>query len=265
LYIQQAPVNGERWRRGNASSAGGPPAVTGCKPVPAPPIGVGRDAELQSWSSHYLRACIVRPRRHHRAYASALCQETARGIARRNGWREPGCAGFLGPVSLLVLGRVHHRNRHFRHYRRRGPQHDRTGDDCCRLSSPDWPASSRRSATPSWPPWSRWRARRTPMRTRRSASCWPGSSAGPGPRVRDRLGFRSQTGWSGYFRDLVSSAGYEIPKAVTAAPFDFDATTGQLVRTGTLFEPARHRDHRGDHPHPGERYPRERELQRRHW
>jgi len=43
-------------------------------------------------------------------------------------------------------------------------------------------------------------------------------------------------GWSGYFRDLISTAGFEIPQALTAAPFDFDSTTGLLVRTGTFFD-----------------------------
>lgn len=43
-------------------------------------------------------------------------------------------------------------------------------------------------------------------------------------------------GWSGYFRDLISMFGLEIPKTLTAAPFDFDATTGLLAHTGTYFD-----------------------------
>src|SRR5512143_993603 len=43
-------------------------------------------------------------------------------------------------------------------------------------------------------------------------------------------------GWSGYFRDLISTAGIEIPKIWTAAPFDFDSATGALVRTGTYLD-----------------------------
>ena len=43
-------------------------------------------------------------------------------------------------------------------------------------------------------------------------------------------------GWSGYFRDLISMFGLEIPRSLTTAPFDFDATSGLLARTGTLFD-----------------------------
>jgi APA family basic amino acid/polyamine antiporter len=43
-------------------------------------------------------------------------------------------------------------------------------------------------------------------------------------------------GWSGYFRDLISMFGLQIPTALTSAPFDFDLQTGLLLRTGTLFD-----------------------------
>ena len=43
-------------------------------------------------------------------------------------------------------------------------------------------------------------------------------------------------GWSGYFRELISMFGLQIPTALTSAPFDFDLQTGLLLRTGTLFD-----------------------------
>ncbi len=43
-------------------------------------------------------------------------------------------------------------------------------------------------------------------------------------------------GWSQYFQNLISIFGWHLPKALTLAPFDFDPSTGLLIRTGTIFD-----------------------------
>ncbi len=43
------------------------------------------------------------------------------------------------------------------------------------------------------------------------------------------------TGWSGYFQNVVSKIGYELPLALRESPLRYDATVGQFVSTGSLF------------------------------
>src|SRR5215475_8062297 len=43
-------------------------------------------------------------------------------------------------------------------------------------------------------------------------------------------------GASAYFQDLISIFGLHLPRALTAAPFDFDAKLGKWVSTGTWFD-----------------------------
>jgi len=43
-------------------------------------------------------------------------------------------------------------------------------------------------------------------------------------------------GWSHYFQDFIGMFGVVLPNALTLAPFDFDTTAGEFVRTGSLFD-----------------------------
>src|SRR3954447_21650786 len=43
-------------------------------------------------------------------------------------------------------------------------------------------------------------------------------------------------GWSHYFQDFIGIFGFELPAALTNAPFDFQPNTGALVTTGTLLD-----------------------------
>ena len=43
-------------------------------------------------------------------------------------------------------------------------------------------------------------------------------------------------GWSHYFQDFIGMFGVVLPKALTIAPFDFDTTAGEFVRTGSIFD-----------------------------
>ncbi len=43
-------------------------------------------------------------------------------------------------------------------------------------------------------------------------------------------------GWSHYFQDFIAIFGFEVPKALTRAPFDYDPSLGKMVLTGTVFD-----------------------------
>jgi basic amino acid/polyamine antiporter, APA family len=42
--------------------------------------------------------------------------------------------------------------------------------------------------------------------------------------------------WSGHAQDLLSSLGINIPKVLSAAPFDYDSATGHFQKTATYFD-----------------------------
>ena len=43
-------------------------------------------------------------------------------------------------------------------------------------------------------------------------------------------------GWSHYFQDFIGIFGLKIPHALTLAPFDYDTSVGEFVRTGTVID-----------------------------
>jgi APA family basic amino acid/polyamine antiporter len=43
-------------------------------------------------------------------------------------------------------------------------------------------------------------------------------------------------GWSHYFQDFIGIFGLKIPHALTLAPFDYDTSLGEFVRTGTVID-----------------------------
>jgi len=43
-------------------------------------------------------------------------------------------------------------------------------------------------------------------------------------------------GWSHYFQDFIGIFGLTIPHALTLAPFDYDTSVGEFIRTGTVID-----------------------------
>ena len=213
-----------------------------------------------------------RLRERHRRARRARSAPSTSGTSRRSGSAPPSAPGIFATTGTAIAGD-------------RGPARRRARRSSSRSCSRRWPAASRRCATPSSRRWSRSPARPTPTPTPRSGEfvAW---IIGWDLIVEYAVGnIGVAIGWSGYFRELLSHFGLDLP-AWLATDFPLrprrrGGDRGRRDRPGQHLprlghhrgaasvrlpghrQPAGVSGRRGDHGHPGDRHQGVGELEQR--